>query len=192
MTTGFNEKDIESILSALKFSAEKHRNQRRKDPVASPYINHPIQVAELLWNVGEVRDIVVILGALLHDTIEDTQTRPEEIKDLFGQEVLDLVLEVTDDKRLPKAERKRLQIVDAPNKSQRAKQLKMCDKICNVRDVTSAPPKGWNFERRWEYLDWTESVIAGVRGANPKLEALYDRVLSEGRRKLNDEKNKGI
>jgi guanosine-3',5'-bis(diphosphate) 3'-pyrophosphohydrolase len=192
LTTGFNEKDIEAILSALKFSAEKHRNQRRKDPEASPYINHPIQVAELLWNVGEVRDIVVILGALLHDTIEDTQTSPEEIRELFGQEVLDLVLEVTDDKRLPKAERKRLQIVHAPNKSQRAKQLKMCDKICNVRDVTSAPPKGWTFERRWEYLDWTESVIAGVRGANPKLEALYDQVLSEGRRKLNDEKNRGL
>ncbi len=188
MTPIFKEKDIELILSALKFSAEKHRNQRRKDAEASPYINHPIQVAELLWNEGGVRDIVVILGALLHDTIEDTQTKPEEIRELFGQEVLDLVLEVTDDKRLPKAERKRLQIVDAPNKSLRAKQLKMCDKICNVRDVTSAPPRGWNFERRWEYLDWTESVIAGVRGANPKLEDLYDKVLAEGRQKLLDEK----
>jgi GTP diphosphokinase / guanosine-3',5'-bis(diphosphate) 3'-diphosphatase len=186
----FKAKDIEMILSALKFSAGKHRNQRRKDAEASPYINHPIQVAELLWNVGEVRDIVVILGALLHDTIEDTQTSPEEIEQFFGKEVLELVLEVTDDKRLSKTERKRLQIVQAPNKSTRAKQLKMSDKICNVRDITNTPPKDWPFERRWEYLDWTESVIHGVRGANKKLEALYDKVLAEGRKKLLQEKNK--
>lgn len=191
MTT-FQEKDIERILSALKFSAEKHRNQRRKDAEASPYINHPIQVAELLWNVGGVRDIVIILGALLHDTIEDTQTTPEEIEQLFGKEVVDLVLEVTDDKRLSKAERKRLQIVLAPQRSLRAKQLKICDKICNVRDVTNAPPKGWPFERRWEYLDWTESVINGVRGTNKTLEDMYDAALKEGRKKLKEEQNKKV
>lgn len=188
--THFKEKDIEQILSALKFSAEKHRNQRRKDAEASPYINHPIQVAELLWNVGGVRDIVIILGALLHDTIEDTQTTPEEIETLFGKEVLELVLEVTDDKRLTKAERKRLQILHAPQRSARAKQLKICDKICNVRDVTHAPPKDWNFERRWEYLDWTENVIRGVRGANAKLESLYDAALAEARKKLSEEKKR--
>ena len=186
----FREKDIEQILSALKFSAEKHRHQRRKDAEASPYINHPIQVAEVLWNVGEVHDITVILGALLHDTIEDTETSPEEIEQLFGQGVLDLVLEVTDDKRLPKSERKRLQIVDAPQKSLRAKQLKMSDKICNVRDVTHSPPRDWPFERRWEYLDWTERVIDGVRGTNKKLETLYDEVLADARKKLKQEKRK--
>lgn len=188
--TAFHEKDIERILSALKFSAEKHRNQRRKDAEASPYINHPIQVAELLWNVGEVRDIVVILGALLHDTIEDTETSPDEIKKLFGNDVLDLVLEVTDDKRLSKKERKRLQIEHAPLKSIRAKQLKICDKICNVRDVTNSPPKDWPSERRREYLDWTEDVISGVRGTNKKLESLYDEALAEGRKKLRQEQNR--
>ncbi|MBL7995407.1 HD domain-containing protein [bacterium] len=183
---------MERILSALKFSAEKHRNQRRKDAEASPYINHPIQVAELLWNVGEVRDIIVILGALLHDTIEDTETTPDEIKKLFGDEVLGLVLEVTDDKRLSKKERKRLQIERAPLKSMRAKQLKICDKICNVRDVTNSPPKDWPFERRWEYLDWTEEVINGIRGTNKELESLYDEALAEGRKKLKQGKNKPI
>lgn len=186
----FLETDIELILSALKFSAEKHRDQRRKDAIASPYINHPIQVAELLWNVGEVRDIIVILGALLHDTIEDTQTSPEEIEKLFGKDVLDIVLEVTDDKRLSKTERKRLQIVHAPHKSIRAKQLKISDKICNIHDITNSPPKDWPFERRWEYLDWTENVINGVRGTNSKLEALYDEALAEARNKLKQEKIK--
>lgn len=180
----FGENDIDLILKAIKFSAEKHKDQRRKDAEASPYINHPIQVAELLWRVGGVRDTVVILGALLHDTIEDTETTPEEIESLFGEDVLDVVLEVTDDKRLPKMERKRLQIEQAPHKSLRARQLKLADKICNVRDITHSPPKDWTLERRLEYFDWTEKVVNGIRGSNASLEKLYDELLHEGRSRL--------
>lgn len=180
----FDERDIDMILRAIKFSAEKHKDQRRKDAGASPYINHPIQVAELLWRVGGVRDTVVILGALLHDTIEDTETAPEEIESLFGEDVLDVVLEVTDDKRLPKMERKRLQIEQAPHKSLRARQLKLADKICNVRDITHSPPKDWTLERRLEYFDWTEKVVNGIRGSNESLEKLYDELLEEGRSQL--------
>ncbi|NUM82285.1 HD domain-containing protein [bacterium] len=175
---------MDMILRAVKFSAEKHKDQRRKDAEASPYINHPIQVAELLWRVGGVRDTVVILGALLHDTIEDTETAPEEIESLFGEDVLDVVLEVTDDKRLPKMERKRLQIEQAPHKSLRARQLKLADKICNVRDITHSPPKDWTLERRLEYFDWTEKVVNGIRGSNESLEKLYDELLEEGRSRL--------
>src|ERR1041384_6704850 len=98
------------LLNALRFAAEKHNDQRRKDAKASPYINHPIQVAEILWRVGDVRDTTLLVASLLHDTIEDTGTTPAEIKASFGEDVLALVLEVTDDKSLPKEVRKELQV----------------------------------------------------------------------------------
>lgn len=183
----FDHHDIAVILKALRFSAEKHRDQRRKDREASPYINHPIQVAEILWTAGEVRDIPTIVAALLHDTIEDTNTQAEEIIALFGQEVASLVEEVSDDKGLPKLERKRLQIESAPKKSVAAKQIKIADKLCNVADITNSPPFDWTFERRVEYLDWAERVVAGLRGANEKLEAQFDEALKKGRKKLEEE-----
>jgi len=169
------------LIKALRFSADKHRYQRRKDQAQSPYINHPIEVAQLLWDVGGVRDINILLAALLHDTIEDTQTRPEEIRSIFGDEVLSLVLEVTDDKSLPKSERKRLQIENAPHKSIGAKLIKLADKSCNVRDLAGSPPKDWSLERRREYLLWTEQVVNGLRGTNMALEAYYERELLSGK-----------
>ncbi|PYS90985.1 MAG: phosphohydrolase [Acidobacteria bacterium] len=173
-----------TLLKALHFAANKHRDQRRKDIEASPYINHPIEVAEVLARVGGVTDLVTLQGAVLHDTLEDTKTTPEELEAAFGPEVRRVVEEVTDDKRLPKAERKRLQIEHAPHLSARAKQIKLADKISNVRGVTQAPPADWPLERRQEYLNWTEQVVAGCRGCNAALEDFYDRVLAEGRRVL--------
>jgi len=117
----------------------------------------------------------------LHDTIEDTHTRPEEIREAFGPDVLSLVLEVTDDKSLPKAERKRLQIVSASQKSFGAKLIKLADKCCNVRDLLALPPENWSLERRQEYLLWTEQVIAGLRGVNAALEEYYDHELASGK-----------
>jgi len=131
------------MFEAIRFAANKHRNQRRRDSAKSPYINHPIEVVQLLWEVGGVRDMHVLSAAILHDTIEDTDTRPEEISDRFGEEVLSLVLEVTDDKSLPKAKRKRLQIETAPHKSYGAKLIKLADKSCNVRNLISIPPTDW-------------------------------------------------
>src|SRR5689334_21040807 len=124
----FEGKDISLILKALSFSAEKHKSQRRKGAEESPYINHPINVAQLLWEVGGVREIATIVAAILHDTVEDTETTPEEIEENFGQVVRKLVEEVSDDKSLPKAERKRLQIEHAPHLSLGAKQIKLADK----------------------------------------------------------------
>ncbi len=178
----FTESELGLVLQAVRFSAAKHQNQRRKDAAASPYINHPVEVAELLWRVGGVREVPVIVAALLHDTLEDTETIPEELAEAFGQTVLGLVRELTDDKRLPKEERKRLQVEHAPGKSPGAKLIKLADKICNVRDVTHNPPQNWTLDRRREYLDWTVRVVAGLRGVNPPLEETYDRVLAEGRR----------
>jgi guanosine-3',5'-bis(diphosphate) 3'-pyrophosphohydrolase len=169
------------LLEAIRFAAEKHRNQRRKDSEHSPYINHPVEVVQLLWEVGGVRDVDVLLAAVLHDTIEDTDTRPEEIRDRFGDEVLSFVLEVTDDKSLPKSERKRLQIVHAPHKSYGAKLIKLADKSCNVRNLITMPPKDWSLERKQEYLLWGEKVVAGLRGTNVALEEYYDHELSSGK-----------
>lgn len=169
------------LLKAIRFSAEKHRNQRRKDNAQSPYINHPIDVAQLLWDVGGVRDVDVLLAAILHDTIEDTRTRPDEIRDNFGQKVLSLVLEVTDDKSLPKQDRKRLQIETASHKSFSAKLVKLADKCCNVRDLVALPPENWSLERRREYLLWAEQVVAGLRNTNEALEEYFDHELTSGK-----------
>lgn len=176
---------VAPLLKALHFAADKHRDQRRKNAEASPYINHPIEVAELLARVGGVTDLVTLQGAILHDTIEDTQTTPEELEEEFGKAVRSVVEEVTDDKTLHKLDRKRLQIEHAQHLTDRAKHIKLADKISNVRGVTYTPPAKWPLERRKEYLDWTEQVVAGLRGCNPPMEKLYDELLAEGRLVLN-------
>ncbi len=178
------EADSIALLKALHFAADKHRDQRRKNVEASPYINHPIEVAELLARVGGVSDLVTLQGAILHDTIEDTDTTPEELEQVFGPEVRGVVEEVTDDKNLPKSDRKRLQIEHAPHISERARLIKLADKISNVRSVTETPPANWPLVRRQEYLDWTEQVCSGLRGCNPELEKLYWDLLAQGRRVL--------
>jgi len=179
-----NESNTAAILQALHFAANKHRDQRRKDVEASPYINHPIEVAGLLAREGGVTDPITLQAAILHDTIEDTDTTRAELDETFGSEVRRVVEEVTDDKTLPKAERKRLQIEHAPHLSDRARQIKIADKISNVLGVTLSPPANWPLARKREYLDWTEQVVQGCRGANPALEKFYDQVLREGRRVL--------
>lgn len=181
--------DLSVFLKAMKFSAEKHRNQRRKDVQESPYINHPIEVANVLWTIGDVYDVSTIVAALLHDTIEDTNATREEILTNFGEEVLDLVLEVSDDKSLPKQERKARQITKAPSLSLKAKQLKLADKICNISDIVNLPPHNWSWQRRVDYLEWAAAVVAGLRGVNAKLEKYFDETLAEARKKLAPEKD---
>jgi GTP diphosphokinase / guanosine-3',5'-bis(diphosphate) 3'-diphosphatase len=172
------------ILEAVRFSAEKHRDQRRKGEGGSPYINHPVEVAERLWNTGGVRDPDVIVAALLHDTLEDTETDPEEIRKRFGEQVLCLVREMTDDKQLPKLERKRLQIEHARRLSPGAKQIKLADKACNVRDIAEDPPADWPLERKRDYLLWAGQVVDGLRGVNPALEREFDAILADARNKV--------
>jgi guanosine-3',5'-bis(diphosphate) 3'-pyrophosphohydrolase len=168
------EKELALLFRALAFAANKHRDQRRKDAQASPYINHPIALAEVLAGEGGVADVEVLAAALLHDTIEDTDTRFEELEREFGGRIAGMVMEVTDDKNLPKAERKRLQIVHAAGISAGAKLVKLADKICNLRDVADRPPAQWGLERRLEYFEWAKQVIEGLRGIHPKLEAAFD------------------
>jgi guanosine-3',5'-bis(diphosphate) 3'-pyrophosphohydrolase len=166
--------DTPRLLDALAFAAEKHSKQRRKDADLSPYINHPIALAQVLCNEAGVTDTVVLCAALLHDTIEDTNTTAEELRKRFGEAITQIVVDVTDDKNLEKQERKRLQIEHAPHLSHEAKLVKLADKICNLRDVVATPPADWPLERRQEYFDWAKQVVDGLRGVHHKLEDVFD------------------
>ncbi|AGA33744.1 Metal dependent phosphohydrolase [Thioalkalivibrio nitratireducens DSM 14787] len=164
------------ILRALAFAAHKHRDQRRKDADASPYINHPIALADILANEAGVTDPAVLCAAILHDTIEDTETTLEELEDAFGPEIATIVAEVTDDKTLPKDQRKQLQVEHAAHASPRAKLVKLADKIANLRDIAATPPADWSTERKREYFDWARQVVDRTRDASPGLGQLFDQV----------------
>ncbi len=176
--------DVVTLLDAIHFAADKHRYQRRKDPDATPYINHPLSVAELLARVGGVRDPVVLIAAVLHDTVEDTKTTFDEIEARDGAAVRGVVAEVTDDKTLEKHVRKDQQVAHAAQASPRAKLVKLADKICNVMDVTDHAPPSWERARRNAYFDWSARVVDGCRGTNAVLDAEFDRVLARGRKVL--------
>lgn len=169
------------FIKALAFSAEKHTKIRRKDADESPYINHPIALANVLANEGGVGDWNVLCAALLHDTIEDTPTTADELGALFGEKIASIVVEVSDDKSLDKEVRKRLQVEHAPHVSIEAKQVKLADKICNLRDILDSPPANWDSARKLEYFKWAERVVDGVRGTNSTLEKIVDALLVEGK-----------
>ena len=162
------------FIDTVAFAAHKHRKQKRKDAEASPYINHPIAVAQVLAREAKVTDEQVLIAAILHDTIEDTKTTFEELRDRFGLPIAEIVAEVSDDKSLPPQRRKDLQVEHAPHLSERAKLIKLADKICNLRDVVTTPPVDWDLKKRREYFDWAKQVIDGLRGVHPQLEALFD------------------
>ena len=167
-----------AIVKAAQFAAEKHKNQRRKDADASPYINHPLALASVLAVEGGIENPDVICAALLHDTIEDTKTSAEELEAIFGSKVTGIVLEVTDNKNLDKAVRKEEQVRHAPYISAEAKLVKLADKICNLRDILASPPSDWSAERKRAYFEWAARVVAGLRGVHPGLEAVFDGLLA--------------
>jgi guanosine-3',5'-bis(diphosphate) 3'-pyrophosphohydrolase len=169
-----HESDMQLVLRALAFAAHKHRDQRRKDADASPYINHPIALATCLATEGGVAEAPVLVAALLHDTVEDTETTLSELTAAFGARVSAIVAEVTDDKDLPKAERKQAQVEHAPHISREARLVKLADKICNLRDVADNPPEGWGLLRKQEYFDWAKRVVDGLRGTSAPLEDAFD------------------
>ena len=167
------------LFEALAFAAHKHRAQRRKDVEASPYINHPIALARTLAVEGGVSDTKTLIAAVLHDTVEDTDTTFEEIRAMFGAKVADIVREVTDDKTLEKADRKRLQIEHVPHMSKRAALVKLADKTSNLRDVAASPPRGWSLERKCAYFDWAKAVVDQLAPANKRLRAAFDEAFSK-------------
>lgn len=174
---------INRVIDALALAAEAHRHQRRKDADATPYVNHPIALLHILSHEAGVTDPDVLCAALLHDYLEDccgqaeglsVQQGRELLEQRFGPQVLAYVDAVTDDKTLPKQERKRLQVEHAAHAPEGARLVKLADKIANLRDIDAAPPADWSFERRQEYFDWAKRVIDQVRGTHPRLEALFD------------------
>ena len=164
------------LLEAVDFAAYKHRFQRRKDKEATPYINHPIRVAKILSEAGE-NNIDLLIAAVLHDTIEDTETTTDELKRQFGDVVCSLVLEVTDNKDLPKEERKRLQIINAPKKSERSKKLKYGDLICNLTDILDHPPHDWTNDRKIQYFEWSRQIGEGLGDVNLVLKELLRNLI---------------
>lgn len=170
------EAELQLLVKALTFAANKHRNQRRKNVDASPYINHPISLVNILCNEVHITDINVICSALLHDTVEDTETTADELTLEFGQAISDIVMEVTDDRTITaRQKRKQLQIEHASQISDPAKLLKLADKISNLRDLANDPPATWSLERRREYFDWAKQVIDQLRGTHSELERLFDQ-----------------
>ena len=173
------------IIEAVAFAAERHKTQTRKGVSKMPYINHPIQVAKTLIDNSET-DTDLIIAALLHDVIEDTTCNESEIKEIsgvildkFGENVLLTVMEVSDNKSLPVEERKHLQVIHTPELSDRAKKLKIADKICNILDIKHDPPINWTTERKIKYLDWAKQVVNGARGLNTRLDQQFDWVYNE-------------
>ncbi|MFM2096291.1 MAG: hypothetical protein RIS70_3415 [Planctomycetota bacterium] len=164
------------VLHAVRFAAWKHRDQRRKGKGRVPYINHPLDLAHVLWFEGGVTDATVLAAALLHDTIEDTQTSVQELQGEFGERVAQIVMEVTDERTLDWRVRKKLQITRARGSSKEAKQVKLADKICNLRSMVASPPQSWPIERQRAYFDWAKEVVDQLRGVNAELEQRFDQI----------------
>jgi len=170
---------VRQILSAARFASERHAAQRRKGSTAEPYVNHLLEVAELLARTADELDVNLIAAALLHDTIEDAGVTREELAARFGEDVAALVAEVSDDKSLPKQTRKELQIENAPKKSSRAQALGTADKISNMRSIVSSPPADWSFERRLEYVRWARQVVGRFADLDGRLAAEFQQASAE-------------
>ena len=169
------------VMHAADFAARRHSSQRRKGAAGEPYVNHLVEVAALLAEATGGSDAALVAAGLLHDTLEDTATDYEELDAAFGPDIAGLVAEVTDDKSLPKAERKRRQIVGAPAASPRARLLKIADKTSNLRTLVTSPPANWDMARVVEYIDWAEKVVAGCRGLNDWLDRAFDAAMTDAR-----------
>jgi (p)ppGpp synthase/HD superfamily hydrolase len=169
------------VARALDFAARRHAAQRRKGLKAEPYVNHLAEVALLLAEATDGQDAALVAAGLLHDTVEDTGTTPAELAAAFGPDVATLVSEVTDDKTLPKDVRKRLQVQSAPNKSRRARMIKIADKIANLRSLAESPPLGWSAARKKDYVSWSREVVAACGSTNDRLERLFTEAETQAR-----------
>jgi (p)ppGpp synthase/HD superfamily hydrolase len=164
-----------SVMQAADAAARWHVDQRRKGAAQEPYLNHLLEVANLVTQATGGTEPKVVIAALLHDCIEDQKVTAEMIASEFGQEVADIVLEVTDNKSLPKQERKQWQVETAHKKSREAKLVKLADKTSNLRAIATSPAPDWTIERRLEYIEWSKSVVAGLRGSSSWLEYQFDQ-----------------
>jgi (p)ppGpp synthase/HD superfamily hydrolase len=174
-----------AVLRAAEMAARWHVHQRRKGIAQEPYVNHLLEVASLVAEATGGTDPNLVIAALLHDAVEDQEVTVEGLASEFSQNVAEIVMEVTDDKSLPKEERKRKQVENAGRKSDKAKLIKLADKTSNLRALASSPAADWSIERRLEYIEWAKSVVAGLRGTSPWLEQQFDEAVAVAERSLN-------
>lgn len=174
-----SEEDVERVLDAADFAAEKHEGQSRKDAQKTPYILHPIGVAHYVLDVAGVSTPEILMGALLHDTVEDTNTTFAEIQEVFGPDVEGYVREVTDDKTLSRAEQMRNQIERAHEKSEGAALIKMADKLYNVSDTVLNPPPSWSTEKKDSYVQFARQVVENLPPVSPELKEAFDQIVQE-------------
>lgn len=167
------------LIRAIDFVARKHSLQRRKGSLREPYVNHVIEVSCLLAEACRGDDLTLIIGGVLHDTVEDTGTSVEELRNLFGDEVAELVEEVTDDRSLSRSTRRELQVRNARRKSERARMIKIADKTSNLRSLLFSPPQGWDRARKTEYAEWARTVVQECRGVSPELEGQFASTYKE-------------
>ena len=167
--------DLRLVLKAAFFSGEKHKDQRRRDAAETPYINHPLEVAHILMEEGGVTDAPTLAAALLHDTIEDTSTTREELLMIFGREVAELVVELTDLKTTTPEDKKRRELDHAQRLSEKAKRIKLADKTANIRDLATMPPANWGVDRTVDYFDFAAQIVEAVGDASPELVAVFMR-----------------
>lgn len=181
-TNGTRNAPVREVLAAARFAAERHKNQRRKGESAEPYINHLLEVADLISRATPDPDPIVLMAALLHDVVEDVGVTSAELASEFGDAVASIVAEVTDDKSLPKAVRKQKQVEHAPHLSHGAQLIKLADKISNLRGVLNNKPVGWDEPRCREYFEWAKRVVGGLREPNATLLAEFETIYNQYQR----------
>ena len=164
--------DVVAVMKAADFAARKHTNQRRKGEGAEPYLNHLIEVANLVAEASDGRAEAVV-AALLHDVVEDQDVTIDEVAALFGSTVASIVAEVTDDKSLPKQVRKDKQVSGAHHKSNDASIIKLADKTSNLRAIAKSPPP-WPVDRKRTYVEWARAVVSGLPFKQAGLLAKFD------------------
>lgn len=168
--------DIAKVVRAAYFAGEKHSKQRRGDVEATPYINHPLELASILVDEGLVGDVDVICASLLHDTLEDTDTSVDELVANFGPKIAGIVAEVSNDMSLDSQARKISELESISTLSKNAKLVKLVDKIANIRDVSTMPPVGWNLEKKEHYFDFALSIAERAKDASPRLYEIFVKI----------------
>ncbi|MCB0587630.1 MAG: bifunctional (p)ppGpp synthetase/guanosine-3',5'-bis(diphosphate) 3'-pyrophosphohydrolase [Phaeodactylibacter sp.] len=176
---------LAKVMDAAVYAAMKHQYQRRAGYDKLPYMNHLLKVTEALIRIGGERDEALLLAAVLHDVLEDTDATHEELARHFGREAADIVLELTDDMSIPYMERKWLQVEKARQLSEKARKIRIVDKATNIRDILSYP-LDWPLEKKENYLDNSIQVVSRIRGANPRLDAWFDETAAWARQRLEE------
>jgi len=171
--------DLGRLTKALSFAAEAHRNQRRKGAAQEPYINHLIEVFDLVAQTTSATDMDTLIAALLHDVVEDTPRTYEDVARRFGERVAEIVRENSDDMTLPKAERRRARIAAMAHKSREARIVKLADVISNLRAIAVSPPAGWSAERKLGYLDDCRQLVAAAGSTEASIERIFDETAAD-------------